>query len=1315
MRGDPFPRTSRIATIAEVPYVAAATCTPGGQAAACSMMSVPGGKDSQIASVRPLARCSTCTRIDPTTGQGTSGVLRIPKATDLRHIPPVCSSYLRMRGGRVGKRSRRKAERRIERRGPLYDYLSPFETSSVLAVLEAASVSPTASHRITSLASMFSSAIHLSTDATKAMAPEDLQKVVKLAEAMVPSQSLVDDFLPLDVRHRAVARWGDDVFLIAPGGLERPLTLIDRAALLASAVDGHLTSEIGFGVSDAVELILRRIDVVVRSLEIHWPADAVPELLSSPVVSSHEISAARQVKELGLIIDECTEPARAQLALSRYSAKPKDVRVDWGHPAWLFDGLVAVRWGRGQIPLPAGLLIESVGAVSADLARIAAKSDDSKVMYRARAANRLGRLMIGSGRVVAGPIRTERGTIHSVMQFNDRQFLAIELVAELSARDTASRLPSANSALDAIRPGATLQTENETLTLPDDAQVESLVVIAPGEYIGSARSKHQVLPLEDVERILSETHEEPDALWYFVRDLKSPNTSHQFSTDMIDRWEVWKEQRSFHRGGVPVAMFFAPHTATAEWEDAAAHRDTERALSKLGLPPTRDWPVVGPPREERVELGDLASKISIDILPWDFPIAVEKLDPGTSDDHFEPRWKMSECVVHKLGQMKTALIQLFGGVADSLSIGFLFVDRADGPVLTAKYPFAGRVEIEWDGRLQELIESDTSHFEAILGALISKALANPATEEFVSAWSSTTPGIRVDAYSVPQTAISLPKPIDPSEPIRNEILPRLGRHLQSHGLEPQTLLGKAATDLESKVIFPWLLQQLWAAAEEIDRQELLRFALIQLECANSARYMEDLKLGWQAGFPSEEPVTDNRLTYVIRLRSISVIVEELVAAPESGGDVSLGKIDWIRILTTAHECFESCTRSDEMHFGLQPMDLEISELYEIRTTSSQEPPIIDAAAYSMERAKLSAPDAIPITPNPGGSAHQEDETSAAKRVVDLFPELEEVDNAMMATMDFDLNAIFAVLGTVERWPVENAEPIALVDVAELVGGIKRNGSSSTSSALRNAIAWLTLTEEGLTRDGAIKHWENERRADRVGIKPLVANGDGRIWLLPWTAGATLRVLLNYLQDGRLPWPMSVLPKDVQASLKQYFQLRNRELEQQCVEVLQSKFVHVFGSLKPARARKLGIADLPGEIDVLLVDPARSRIWVVEAKDPYTAYSIRQIRKRVDDFHRGDDCYNSKLDKKVAAVERSTGSLAEKLSINDPNRIWDVQGLVVTRNLNPAAFHPDAQFPFCRINQLLEIVDSDSRPAAGAFDSQKPVSAADQIPRYEHEI
>lgn len=112
--------------------------------------------------------------------------------------------------------------------------------------------------------------------------------------------------------------------------------------------------------------------------------------------------------------------------------------------------------------------------------------------------------------------------------------------------------------------------------------------------------------------------------------------------------------------------------------------------------------------------------------------------------------------------------------------------------------------------------------------------------------------------------------------------------------------------------------------------------------------------------------------------------------------------------------------------------------------------------------------------------------------------------------------------------------------------------------------------------------------------------------------------------------------------------------------------------------------LYGEIDLLCVDAERSRIWVVEAKDPIIPFSAHQIRKSIERFHKSNG-HADKLLRKVEDVKRNSFALADALDIENPARKWNIRGLMVTRRVNPAAYVVDTPVPFCTIEDFKEVI------------------------------
>lgn len=286
-------------------------------------------------------------------------------------------------------------------------------------------------------------------------------------------------------------------------------------------------------------------------------------------------------------------------------------------------------------------------------------------------------------------------------------------------------------------------------------------------------------------------------------------------------------------------------------------------------------------------------------------------------------------------------------------------------------------------------------------------------------------------------------------------------------------------------------------------------------------------------------------------------------------------------------------------------------------------------AYNDTRTTHMLPAAVPISTDQHLDDDIEDQEPCP--LIDLMPELAEIDAALRAGLGFGIDAITGVLNVATQYDATPDAPATLTTPDLFVQECNNLAVGATAEEFAAALGWLTLRRADLAAE-VIPHWETERRAKRITTSPFVQTSDG-IWVLPWTAESTLRIVHNYLGDGRLPWPDTVLPEGVRKRPDQYRQGRNREVEKDCVAALSGRNLIVRGTIKPEKAHHYGIVSLTGEIDALCIDPARSRIWVIEAKDPYTPYSARQIRRLINDFL-APGKYVDQLLRKVETLRRA---------------------------------------------------------------------------------
>ncbi|MFI6095125.1 hypothetical protein ACIA8G_06225 [Lentzea sp. NPDC051213] len=1182
------------------------------------------------------------------------------------------------------------------------------EPRSLLAMVEAASASPTASHRNISLALLFHAVVQRRgrkgpATSPKMIDPSGLARLVAEVGEAVPGVDRYEDCVPFDNRLEVLVRWGPELYRLLAGALERPVSMVNELSLLATVIDPVLVRRLGFGLADVGELVLRRVDQVARGLASQWPDGEPADVGDEARITQAELDAVAELPHFGNLIAECSYPDRAVAAARNYTIDARDLQCSPFAGISMFGTAVAVRVRGATVPIPASMLVESLLAISAELAGTAAQAHPRADAVYARAVmRRVANLLQGAGHRIGGPVRTPAGReFHSIVRYRERQYLALHVAAGLTPAAIQARLAEGEASLHEVRAGMELQLAGGTLALPPDAKIVRAQITSGPQLGVPLQSDHPIVPIGDLEWILRSIQSTKDDLWYFVRDLDStPGVQHSFAWDLIDKFEVWRTEKSFYRGGRPVTyMPFAPHESIAEWLAAAENAPVERALHRLALPPLRDWPMVETNRQGSTEVADLKKDRPYRVLPWVVPVAIASSDPGApAAVDVSLLWNLAAGVAWKLTQVKeeftTAAIS---SGRKSLRITFDFHADRRGSPLTVDTLVGDVLSIGWDMGLQDALAEDSFAVERLLAEIVSSVFAAEVRHALVAAWCAAPPGIRIDAVLARQRARRLPDPLAPHVAVRSDVLRRLGGALAQTGAVPGVREGQEAVRFESRTVFPWLLQEFHRTISGLSGDGLLKFAVGQLERVHSAALVFDQKSQWERGFPvrgygdwSAKRQKVSKLT-----RTVSLAVEEVLAHPPDG-DREIDDLAWIEVITVAELCVESCFRSDALHHQLTRTAVELTGNYEVDIIDSDEPTDIDIAAYHDLRDHHTMPEGIPISTGSGrGSDEEEAEEEGPRAVLDKLPQLAPIDREMRTTLGFGIDALVGVLNVAAQWEADPATSATLVSPLSVVDECVDLVAGADQAELAAALDWLTLRAGDLQAE-TIPHWETERRDKRIATSPFVECAGG-LWVLPWAAEYTRRIVGAYLSDGRLPWPDKALPEKLSKVLNQYRQRQNREAEKECAAALSRDGLVVRPSLTPQKAAKIGIPQLRGEIDALCIDPDRSRIWVVEVKDPYTPYSSYQIRSLIKSFN-NEDKYVDRLLNKVRDVATSSTAVAAALKVRDSERPWTVVGLMATRHPEPAAFTHPPRVAFCLLADVYEIVTDDELVEPGPHGS-----------------
>jgi hypothetical protein len=1176
--------------------------------------------------------------------------------------------------------------------------LASYSISSVSALLDAASVSPKAAHCGSAIAYLFSTSAQRRGSPAEVVPADALPRLISAAYADQPSLAQGDDFQPYDGREEVLVRWGSGLFRMLAGSLERPTALVNQHALLASVIDRVLVPLVGFGLGDAGELVLRRIDAAARSILPQSPTGPQAEIRDVPQLTEPEVRSAIELASFPVIASDCSDPVRAKLALERFTVEPSNLLLE---PAMgvvsRFGTALAIRLADKVLAIPTGFLPETLPAIGAELARLAVEHDQTLDRdFAVLIAQRALLLLRATGQKTAGPmVAAGNGSVFLLVEFNEGRILFLNLIAGLTDARVQKLLDAGADLLRNVKAGASLSTKNAEIELPNYAEIVRLQVIARPQSATPMAVSGPFITFEDLDWVLRTSLKNIDDIWFFARDLaRSHGGPMMFAFDIIDKWQVWKQQKGFYRGGMPPPGFvFAPHAAVEEWKEASERSLIEAALHALNLPALRDWPLVDLTNEKRADVADPGRSRALHILASPLPAAISRACPSPPDLSDEFLWNLAGGIAWKLQHVQSAMVAAAAkSNVISIHIEFEFVQRDSGPPLTGKLARNGWLTIEFDARLPKELSADSLEVERLCGILLSSLFRAEFRDEIVQAWTEAPPGVRVDGLFIRQKSRELPAPFHPREAVGYAIKRQLSEYLASERVAVGVRAGADAIAFESQTVFPWLVARFHEAIASLSGGELMEFAADQLERANCHRIMLDRRIGWERGFPErgDSDTTAERAVISHLIRTVFFVIEEALAHPPSG-TAAVRESDWIDALSIADLCIDSCFRSDAIHQRLSNSAIAISDLYEIDTCPAGGLADVDIDAYSARRAETELPEPVPISP---ASRLPPEPGSVGIPLLESRPELKLVDQAMRTHMGFGLEHVVSLLNLAIDWDTTNNAPVALTDRGSLVDRCTALIERDEHTEVEAALDYMLLTGASLA-ETVIPHWETERREKRVATSPFLSVSD-MIYIMPWTAESTLRIFANYVEDGRLPWPNRVLPAAVVNAFNKFRQKRNRDLEKECANILRKLPFKVIGSLKPDKAKKHGVSKLHGEIDVLCMDASRSRCWVIEAKDPYISYSAYQIRRLVDDFEDPDN-YVDKLLQKVNDITESVDAIALALDLVPAAGAWSVYGLVVTRRVEAAAFVRTPRVRYCLLNDVAQLLDQQELPPLGFFD------------------
>jgi hypothetical protein len=1225
--------------------------------------------------------------------------------------------------------------------------LARFDSGSLACLLAAAADSPGVGHRLPTLTLLWLRCMAHQPAGSVAATAADLPGLLAAGRRGASQLAVLEDCWPADPRLVVCYPLAGQRVRVHPGLLTDPLLTLRSVTATAEAIDEFVVDRHGFGLSDLAEVGLRYGDHRMRMLADAWPADGlardkpdhdgesmqarVRRIGRAPVVVTEAEIAAIRTSEIDPAewITACVDPARAAAAWGWATRPGETVILDLMPGTAPLGAVLAVESADRSWPVPASLVVSALGGAATVLAREAA-GDQLCARRLQELTVRRGLEVLGHApQAVAGP---DPGGTESAVELpgeapvavfapGSRHAFVIGFGGGLDQESLARSLDAAWAAVDAVTVDMVPAADSG---FDASGSVFRVVVYGgPVHALVPARAGRVCVHVEDMLTAALDADQAATGeslgrglLWQFLDELVSmPGVQELAAWDFADIWRVWQREGVLNPSGreaMIVQLVVIPDEES--WQRAAAWEPLETVLTAAGLPASWQWSFAHLDEAGQATVGRLRHVLQLLAEP---PLIVSV---GIEDDlaslGIDPAFAVGVAEgIRQTAQASPGVSAVVSTADGAPLVCHLRVDAdrpegappdAVGCRLAAASGSPPVIDLEFGADWLELLAQDPSAGHAVLGQSLAEGLrqalelTEQAREDFVAAWQQAVP---VATLRRAETALPVSfhgRDLLPRSPATAARARRaIAQGIVHAGAPPRAIYVEAgAVGVCTDVIRPAADTALAEAIRDWSPVTVLRVARFLNDAhANRARRAGELALALTAPWgPHWQRIALDAVEPAMLTRPLELLLESLLARTTTG-NLDADAFDIAEAADLGAAALDVSLALAATRHRLHDLAVKVDDDGQFAITD-QAPPTpahatIDVGAYlranRAHRLRL-RPQAL--TGTPGQLTPISARQSQAFTPLHDLPvqkSLLKAEKIMVEVLGTGSDGLRAVLGTAVTW-TPGSDDVTETTRAELRDAAI-TWSQLPAEQVDAALDLLILTPANLREEG-LMYWEQERRIHRLATRPLINPSDDRLIIIPRRIAATQDLYAGYLSDGRLPWPPSNVPRKVADAFNDFRGRLNRELELQALQVVQNLGLPVRGNIEPHQAAPFGLI-IAGEIDVLAADPDRSRLWVCEVKDSTAAFSPLTMATRIARYTEPDG-YLTKLLRKLHDVRANPAAAARLLGASDPDRDWLIHPLMITRQVEPAAFIPTPAVAFTTIEDLAAVLQAEADPWPG---------------------
>ena len=630
--------------------------------------------------------------------------------------------------------SRKSAVRRNHRR--IVQAAKHLSTRSLLAAVEATSVTPDWFRHTSDLALIFNAVVNAAETGTKRADSGDMARLLAIAKRQDKRPGVEQRDYAAVLRPAVVVPWRNATHRFLPGVAEAAAVQVELFEELSFVIDPALIDYCGFGLGDVGEVLLRRMDYVVSELSNAWPDEQQPDI----PITNGEIEAALALSDFSDLIGDCLYPDQARQALETCTL-PSDVLVDpRGDSNMPLPALVVSTGFSDHVPVPAGFLLGVLYDLTEVMSTMAARvgPDDLAAQLEFELGKKIHAEMLDLGHPMEGVIKleTEEQFVHLVVDYEDRGLLFLDIAATLEASRLGERAALGTKNMQAISKGAPVDTTFDASVHIGKDLMCVQVLFSPGQNMDAPHSDFEMVALPEFIELVRSL-DTPHDLWDFLRD-KRGNGQYGSAWSLMANWGIWKD----HGNRFPVLMeeTNTPGVPGREIADRPESTRIKRSLAVFGLdlPKLSTWPSVTIDRDI-VCMSDPDTRTNVILLAWDTPVAIDASYSLATQGPEGFTLELGIWIAGRLLWLKDAVAKAMSESGmPSMHIKLIRSNKTNVPPLRV-ISRGPPVLIGWTDECPSALAEDPAFFDMTTGHVIAKCFSSSANEDFFRAWATSSP------------------------------------------------------------------------------------------------------------------------------------------------------------------------------------------------------------------------------------------------------------------------------------------------------------------------------------------------------------------------------------------------------------------------------------------------------------------------------------------------------------------------------------------------------------------------------------------------